>query len=162
MVIENDPSARMQVRSRGELVAPASCAVCGNGNHEAGYLDLGVFVDFFGTIYLCMTCITQGAETVGMYTPDEVRHLQAQVEGLITDRDQLASELNDARSYIANFDDLLRTKFSAERDASSSSSENVQEVTERPDSREPVLAESVTLAQSAGTSGTKLRDITFD
>jgi hypothetical protein len=91
MIPLNDPSARMQLRSMGELVRPAACCVCGNGTHEDGYLDLGVYYDYEGQMYLCKTCATQAGETIGMYTPDEVKNLQDLAANLLADKERLES-----------------------------------------------------------------------
>ena len=102
MVIENDPSARMQVRSKGELVHPGRCMVCGNGNCDSGYLDLGVFFDYEGTMYLCMSCCTQAGETIGMFTPDEVKSQQELIEKLTHENVQQKEELDYARPIIGS------------------------------------------------------------
>lgn len=162
MAIENDPSARMQVRSRGNLVAPASCMVCGNATCDEGYLDLNVFIDFHGTCYLCMNCITQGGETVGMYTAEQVAHFTAQIESLLADKEALASELANAQSYIDNFNDLLSSKFAASGMPSGDSPKTLLETPERREDREPEAEEPITLHDASGVGGTKLRNITFD
>lgn len=162
MVIENNPSARMQVRSRGQLVAPACCCVCGNATCDEGYLDLNVFVDFHGTLYLCMNCVTQGAETCGLFTPQEVNHLQMQIESLLVDKERLTSELSDANDYISNFDSVLRTALSSSNLPDGSSVKDVLNTPEPTDNREPESEESVTLGNPSPTGGTKLRDITFE
>lgn len=162
MAIENDPSARMQVRSRGQLVAPASCMVCGNATCDEGYLDLNVFIDFHGTCYLCMNCIIQAGETVGMYTVEQVGHFTAQIESLLESKEALTSELANAQSYIDNFNSLLASKFSSGNLPASGSPEDLLETPERASVGESEPEESVTLTHASGTSGTKLRDITFD
>jgi len=162
MVLENNPSAKMQVRSRGQLVAPACCCVCGNATCDDGYLDLGAFVDFHGTLYLCMTCVYQGAETCGMYTPAEVKHHQNQIEALLAEKETLTSELTDARTYIANFDTLLRTALSPSNVPNSGAGEAVPEPTNGPASGEPEPEEPVTFFDPEPTSGSKLRNATFD
>lgn len=162
MILENNPSARMQVRSRGELVAPACCCVCGNATCDDGYIDLGVYIDFHGTVYLCMTCAVQAGETVGLFTPAEVNHFQMQIEGLLKANETLTLELESAQSYISNFDSLLRAAFPNGTLPSGSSPEGVLETPERADSREPEPEESVKIKKSSGVGGAKLHNITFE
>lgn len=166
MVIENDPSARMQVRSRGQLVAPASCAVCGNATCDEGYLDLNVFIDFHGTVYLCMNCITQGAETVGMFTPTEVKNLTNQIEGLMQANEALTLELHNVTEQRDSYSNALRHAYSdsgTNGTVSAASPKDVLETPERPAVREPEPEESVTFTKPSRTSGTKLRDrVTFE
>lgn len=101
MVIENDPSARMQVRTLGELKHPATCMVCGNGNYDEGYVDLGVFYDFEGSQYLCGLCVTQAGETYGMFTPSEVKSQLELIEKLIAENAAYEEELNNVRPLVA-------------------------------------------------------------
>lgn len=162
MVIENNPSAKMQVRSRGQLVAPACCVVCGNATCDEGYLDVGAFVDFHGTVYFCMLCIRQGAETCGMFTPEEVGHLQNQIATLLAQKEDLMTELTKANEYINNFDSLLRGAFNPSADSVGVTDVHLPEVTDGPEGGEPAPTEPVTFQKPSGTSGTKLRDITFD
>lgn len=100
MVIENDPSARMQIRSRGELVHPGRCMVCGSGNCDEGYIDLGVYFDYEGTMYLCKTCCYQAGETFGMFTPDEVKSQQELIERLTTENKTLTEELENVAPIV--------------------------------------------------------------
>jgi hypothetical protein len=95
MILENDPSARMQLRSMGELVHPAACCVCGNGVCEAGYIDLGVYYDYEGQMYLCKTCLYQAGETFGMFTPDEVKIIQDQLVSITNENEKLKEELEE-------------------------------------------------------------------
>lgn len=162
MVIENNPSAKMQVRSRGQLVAPACCCVCGNATCDDGYLDLGAFVDFHGTLYLCMTCVYQGAETCGMFTPAEVSLLLKQVEELLAEKEQLTSELNDAHAHISNFDRLMRAAFSTGGVLDTIASEGTTEAVSGSEDREPEVEEPTTFFKPSDASGPKLRNITFE
>lgn len=162
MIVENNPSARMQVRSRGQLVAPACCCVCGNATCDEGYLDLGAFVDFHGTLYLCMLCITQGAETCGMFTPQEVKHLTTQLDTLLVEKETLETELAKANEYISNFDNLLRSALSPGGSISGGSGEGIPEPTHGSASGEPTPEESTTFFDSEPISGPKLRNITFE
>jgi hypothetical protein len=163
MAIENDPSARMQLRSAGELMAPATCAVCGSGNCEEGYLDLATFVEFHGTIYLCMTCLVQAGETAGMFTMEQVQHLNNQLNSLLEANTLLTSENQRVTELNANLNGVLAAQFGIVSDVPSEPpSEDVAVITESTDDRESEVEESVKIDKSAGTSRTKLHDITFN
>lgn len=164
MVIENDPSARMQVRSMGELMHPAQCMVCGNGMCEEGYLDLGVFYDYEGTMYLCKTCCYQAGETFGMFTPDEVMTQQRLINTLSEDNDFLKKELEDARPIISVFKsavaDLAATS-TISTVATDEITRNVNAESEGtvsgPEGREPEPEKSVKKSRS-GNSGRSKSD----
>lgn len=108
MAIENDPSARMQVLSRGELNLPGSCYVCGNGTCEEGYLDFNTFIDYHGNFYLCMTCAVQAAETIGCFTPEQVALMNELGEKAAERVKELEQELENARPILDAFEHAMR------------------------------------------------------
>jgi hypothetical protein len=161
-IVENNPSARMQIKSRGQLVAPACCCVCGNATHDEGYLDFGAFVEFHGTLYFCKTCITQGAETFGMFTADEVKHLQDHARTLLEQKTNLEVELAKANEYINNFDNLLRSAFADGSRDDLASGKSATEPTERSEGGEPEVKEPTAFFDPQPVSRPQLRDITFE
>lgn len=166
MVIENDPSARMQVRSMGELMHPASCSVCGSGNCEKGYLDLGVFYDYEGQVYLCMICATQAGETIGLYTPDEVKQNVDLINELAAENAKLKEELNDYRPIIDKLTDVFGIKLVDPSDPASINAYEVPEQVVEESSNdsegsavgEPITEESVKVSTATGTRRVKSRD----
>lgn len=106
-----DPSDRMQVRAVGELQQPASCLICGTGNCDEGYLDLAVFIDYVGTAYLCKTCLYEGAETFGMFTPDEVASQQKLLDELNKANAELQEQLDAALKHVDSANTLLHSAF---------------------------------------------------
>lgn len=61
-------NARFQLVDR-PLVAPGKCAVC--GTTERAVVDFGAYVDWFGAIYLCVSCLAEAAATIGMVSANE-------------------------------------------------------------------------------------------
>ena len=159
MAIENDPSARMQLRSRGQLVAPACCMVCGSSDTERAFLDLGVFIDFHGTCYLCELCLTQAAEILGMFTADQVSIMSTVGEKLLTEKEQLAEELRNVTEHRDALNNALRLAFS--NNVSADAVANV-EASEGLTDREPESEESITFDEPEPVGGSKLRNITFE
>lgn len=162
MLVENDPSARMQLRPAGELRMPAACAVCGNGTCEEGFLDLDCFVEFHGMVYLCMNCLIQAGEAAGMFTREQVEHLNGQMTMLLEQNEILTSELADANESVRSLNHLLARKFDSERLPEQDVSKDVKEPVSVPADRESETKKPVVSKKSSGTSGTKLHDITFD
>ena len=143
MPIENDPSARMQVRSRGELRHPGSCMVCGNGTNDDGYVDLSVFFDFEGTMYLDMTCALELAELIGCVTPEQIKVFEQKVEDLAKKNDELRKELDNAQHHVDTVNALLRSSLLPGSDPASADLE-VSEEQPEPEQQEPtVLSEPV-------------------
>lgn len=61
-------NARFQLVER-PLIAPGKCAVC--GTTERAVVDFGAYVDWFGAIYLCVSCLAEAAATIGMVSAEE-------------------------------------------------------------------------------------------
>lgn len=167
MVVENDPSARMQIRTRGELRHPGTCLECGSGTCDEGYLDLGVFFDYEGQMYLCKVCVFQAGETFGMYTPAEVESQQELNAKLMLENAHLTEELNNAAPII----DAWQRAIDAARAVSLSDDSSEQE-SEGSDSDakgtpsgtengEPVTEESVKGSERSGSGGAKRGHVTF-
>lgn len=160
-----DPSARMQVRSLGQLVAPGSCMVCGSGTCDDGYLDLAVFIEYVGTAYLCKTCLYQAGETFGMYTPDEVKSQQNLIASLTEKNNALEEELTDARKHVDAANNLLHSRFTASGGTVTSISEDARplvtinaEPAGEADSGEPVITEPTPLRRRGNPTGTQPRN----
>lgn len=108
-LVENDPSARIQLRRIGELQLPASCYVCGSGNCDAGYLDFGTFVDYHGSFYLCLTCAKQAAEVMGYYSPEEVTSMVQAGNLALEENELITAELEKARERLNAFDSIMQS-----------------------------------------------------
>lgn len=134
MTIENDPSARMQLRSRGELRHPGACCICGNGTNDDGYVDLGVFFDYEGTMYLDMTCALQIATLIGCVSPEEIKIFEKKVEELAKKNDELRKDLDNAQHHVDTANALLRSSLLPSSDSSDTSVE-VSEA--EPESEQP-------------------------
>jgi hypothetical protein len=169
--IENDPSARMQVRRMSELAHPAACCVCGNGTCDLGYLDLGVYFDYEGTMYLCMTCAYQAGETVGLYTPEEIKITQQLAESLGAENDALKLELHNVTEQLNAANVLLRDYLAGGTNSNVVSISSEESPAEPVSNSEPVTEAVIGEPTSeepdpkprlADSGGPKLRDITFN
>lgn len=146
---------------------PGSCCVCGSGNCDDGYLDLGVYYDYEGTMYLCMTCAYQAGETVGLYTPDEVKLTQQQLSDAMTQIAALTEELEYARPIVAAVESVSERFASADSVSSSTAGTDEYQVysatsesSEGPADGESVTEEPVEKPRSSDSRGLKLFDIT--
>lgn len=128
--MKNDPDSRMHVRGIGELMHPGCCAVCGNGNCETGYIDLGVFYDYEGQVYLCMTCVNEVADTAGLLTDTEARFLQAQNKDLAESTRKVTEQLEKALERLDHFNSLFGDVFNHHPDVIADSNEPANESTD--------------------------------
>lgn len=107
MAIENDPDARIHMVSRGEMLHPGSCMVCGSGDPERTYLTLGVFFDYEGSMYICHLCGAQIGETLGLFTSEEVKIQTEAIANLQASVDSMEKELSYARPIMVGIRGLL-------------------------------------------------------
>lgn len=148
------------MRSMGELLHPAQCMVCGNGTCEQGYLDLGVFFDFEGTMYLCFTCITQAGETAGMYTPEEMQLAESIGEKALGEVSALTSEVESLRESNNSLSFLLTQQLRAEpriadaiTEAEFGSNEQPALIVEGTDAGKPTLTEPTPIKRRSEPRG---------
>ncbi len=101
------PSDRVQLRSQGELQLPGSCALCGSGNCQDGYLDFNLWIEFLGTFYLCVTCFDQAAKVANYLSPDEAEHIKALNESLGPELTSTKLQLKEANELLANWNAVI-------------------------------------------------------
>lgn len=75
--VEN-PSARVQF-AQITRTAPGQCALCGNGQCEAGFIDTGLDFEFWGRVYFCANCALEISAVFGFISPDEYADLEAEL-----------------------------------------------------------------------------------
>ena len=102
-----DASARMQLRNMGELGHPAACAVCGNGTCDEGYVDIGVYYEYEGMMYLCIPCLTEAAETGGMLSIEQVRELKEITNEALAENKVLKTRQVKMNERLKHYDALL-------------------------------------------------------
>lgn len=155
---EHNPGSRFQLRGIGDLQHPACCAVCGSGVCEFGYLDIGVYYDYEGQVYLCMTCFEEGAEAAGLLSRSEAGYLQAVNTDLAAENAKLKESLEAVNERIKHYDALFGDRFNEHPDLGASVTESKDESTDgepvkrfvpRRAAEQPVITESV---ESEGSS----------
>lgn len=125
---EIDPSARIQLRNMGELQHPASCAVCGSGSCDAGYVDIGVYFEYEGYVYLCISCLTQAAEAGGMLSIEQSQYLRDQNNELVAESKLLHDKMEKALERLGHYDALLNDSISNSNLVNASSDHSNDEV----------------------------------
>ena len=106
-MFENTPSDRVQVRHLGSLIHPGACALCGSGNCEAGYLDTGVYYEYEGQVYFCMTCVHQMINAVGGLLPDEVLHLKGEMSEIAKSHTRLEEENAELHDRLSTWNSVI-------------------------------------------------------
>lgn len=127
------PSDRVQLIDRGNLMHPGCCALCGSGNCEDGYVDTGIYYDYEGQVYFCMTCAFQIAEVIGSLSPETIAHIQELLSETATELATVKVELESANERLGHYDAIIGTHISTHviaPDPSGDVSDSVEPVTE--------------------------------
>lgn len=164
-----DPGSRLKLLNQGDLLHPGACAVCGSGNYQEGYLSLDLFIDFFGDVYLCLQCLSEGASAAGMLSKEQSEHVKELLSELSTENKTLKGFLKEASERIAIYErafsaagvNVNAVNGSVVSDGSEPVDEDsetvvedVDTITEPEGTGEPEPDEPVTSDESGGTSGT--------
>jgi hypothetical protein len=160
----------VQVVGRGDLLAPGSCALCGSGNSDEGYVDTGIFYDYEGQVYFCITCTRQIAEVIGCLLPEEANILREQANEVAKANAKLTLELEAANERLRAFDVAFASvKFPDDPNASvsdvvSPQSEDASKVDEQPvksaGNGESETSEPVKIKRRSNAEQSKLLDVT--
>jgi hypothetical protein len=166
-MFENTPSDRVQLVGRGDMLHPGCCALCRSGVCEEGYVDLGVYFDYEGQMYLCHTCTQQVAEVIGCLIPSEAAILHALVNSVQAENVVLKTELEVARDRLAAYDSVLANLSPSAPIFSGSPNdpiEQIKQITDAPadstDDRESEVKEYSSQQGHSEHSPSKLGDIT--
>lgn len=78
MTIEQDfpvvaPTSRMQYYHL-PVVNPGKCACC--GSVERPVVDFGMTIEFYGAVLLCVTCLAEAGQIVGLVPVEQLREAQ--------------------------------------------------------------------------------------
>jgi hypothetical protein len=153
--------------------------VCGTGNCDDGYIDLGVWYEFVGTCYICMNCIHQAAEVAGCLLPVEAATIRAAAERIGDQNTDLAKENEILRERLSIFDAAVRSAAATNdstrsvldspvnsgNDSTTSSDGSVQPAITagEPESKESVTEPRLTdTSESTESDGKSAKRVQFD
>lgn len=162
------PSDRVQVIGRGQLRDPGACALCGNGTCDDGYVDLDIYYDWEGQVYLCMNCAKQVAETIGCLLPAESAHLESLNKTIAEELAQLKEDYLDAKSRLDVYDAAIAATVAQQRSTANAvegaepESGHTPEPVSAPDAGEPVAKKSVKSRRPNDPPQSSVRDRTIN
>ena len=140
---EVDPSRRIIARTRGELQHPGSCAICGGSDPDRTFVDIGVYYDYEGNVYICHLCFDEAAvQVMGYFTREEHLKLLGQNNILIEQNQKLQAELETYESLAAGLKRLGVTPVTITDSDSNLSDSGTVETPEGTEAGEPAPEES--------------------
>lgn len=122
---------RFQLLEFSQLQGPHRCAVCGSFSGDGGkkFIDFGLYVDFYGTVYICTGCFIGASSVVGYAS--QAKYSEALTQ--ITEYQAVVASLIDENRSLRNAMDSLRTLDRPNPDTYSTPNPSEQEVKRQPD-----------------------------
>ena len=105
MTIEVNVSGRFKVLNQ-PYALPSKCAFCSLGHNQDGkvsFIDTTLDLDFYGVVYICSTCLTEIAKSLGYISESEWGVLKYSYYQIHDENDRLAAEnvgLRDAVNIL--------------------------------------------------------------
>lgn len=88
-LLDMEASSRIQILS-APIQLPGVCGLCGTSRtDDRQYIDIGLWVEFYGQFYFCTFCFSQFTNRLGGLTPDQATDIE--------------NELDQARQRILEF-----------------------------------------------------------
>lgn len=99
---------RFRLVGVGELTHPGECFVCRSGTRQEGYVNLDVYFDFEGQMYICNYCLNEVGAVMGMLNSEESEFLKNHAAVLAKELDEVKEKLRNAEHRLSSYDDVLR------------------------------------------------------
>ncbi|HET7713248.1 MAG TPA: hypothetical protein VFK94_02095, partial [Patescibacteria group bacterium] len=123
---------------------PGECATCSSAISEDGFVDTGLFLEWFGEFYLCKNCLTEMGRLFGLIEPKQYeQHVKLvakqaeEIESLRASVTSLESQV-DALSY-----ERLRSRGMLDLPGIANDDSSDNEVTDEPVSEKPSEPDSL-------------------
>ena len=96
-LIEISPNSRFSIHENPNM-APGTCCVCKSpGGDGRNFIDFGMQLDVFGSVYFCSYCFVEAAETVGFVPSEKLARAQIELAGLHKEHSRLEESFRDFR-----------------------------------------------------------------
>lgn len=97
-----DSSGRVQPTEYRNLSTPGQCLLCSRIGRlpEEIFANLGVELDFYGLVYLCLDCCAEVANFICFIDPKRVAEAEQEVKTLKDANRSLLNQLQEAKGLI--------------------------------------------------------------
>lgn len=108
--LDQQGSNKIQISEHAN-VAPNKCANCSFSGREPGryFIDFGVDLEFYGTVYLCTECFAECANIIGWIPPAEADRLKLRDAKLTAEFERLKEFEAKYVSIASHFDIPMAT-----------------------------------------------------
>lgn len=77
-----------------------SCLKCGSSSSKRSYIDLEVFIDFEGGLFLCTVCVTEFGHELGFMTEDKHESVKQNNQKLLASNKELHTRIDTQNKFI--------------------------------------------------------------
>lgn len=88
---------------------PGCCFVCQVGTRQEGYVNLDVYYDYEGQMYICVLCLKEVASLAGFLLPEESEFLQQRSEAVAEELASVKEQLDHANERLSHYDGVFRS-----------------------------------------------------
>jgi hypothetical protein len=117
-LLDLEASSKIQILS-APIQLPGVCGLCGTSrNDDRQYVDIGIWIEFYGQFYFCTFCFTEFANRLGCLMPEQVKVLEDELDAArqrILEFETKDQTLNDAISTLRDTGLFSGTDLSAVR-----------------------------------------------
>lgn len=135
-------------------VSPGKCANCGASKNDGRrYIDIGLHVDWYGAVYICGHCLTDLANTMGLF--DDLKGQVAELESELENTEDLYSKGVELRETVTKLSKDVEVFYASihSTESSDNSDSNAGVVSKKTSSQSGInKAESATGAAKPGTT----------
>ncbi len=124
---------KFQVVKDNQLIAPGKCAGCGKISGD--FVDIGLELDFYGVVYICVSCMVEVANQLQYYSPVQQKIIRDSNVKLREINAKLREKLEKSNAALAAFAELNRDRNPVASDPEST------DYPERPAIPEPVVTD---------------------
>lgn len=86
----------------GPNMQPAKCVLCGAPGDGRPFIDIGCYLDWYGTVYFCGPCIVDIANHLGYISPSQAAVVEDNLTRALSENHILAESNEHLRSIVSN------------------------------------------------------------
>lgn len=81
--------------------SPGKCVSC--GKFSGMFVDFSLSIDWYGAVYFCVDCFTEGCHLFGFHSEEKVSLMDKEITELTNDKSSLLEEIEELKNALAAF-----------------------------------------------------------
>lgn len=103
----DDVQAVIQTVNKFQLIngyppaSPSKCVSC--GKFSGTFIDFSLSIDWYGAVYFCSACFTEGCHLLGFHSEEKVALMDKEITELTSDKRNLLEEIEELKNALDAF-----------------------------------------------------------